>query len=96
MRLTIHKNIDPELLQRALIDACAHLSPDGGYLCPRQVYRALLAGSLDDALVAEQWGTLDERRPLHRHDESRLAFDAAVVASVLPGPWFVPFEPRAA
>lgn len=96
MRLTMHKGIDPALLQQALIDACAHLSPPGGFLCPRQVYRALLSGALDDAVVAEQWGEAGERRRLHRNDESRLAFDAAVVASVLPGPWLVPFEPWAA
>ena len=96
MRLTMHKGIDPALLQQALVDACAHMSPPGGYLCPRHVYRALLSGALDDAVVAEQWGTEDERRRLHRNDESRLAFAAAVVASVLPGPWFVPFEPWAA
>ena len=92
MRLTVHKEIDPELLQQALVDACAHMRGDEGYLCPRQVYRALLAGALDDAVVAQQWGTVEERRRLHRHDEHRLAFDAAVVASVLPGPWLVPWE----
>lgn len=96
MRLTMHKGIDPTLLQQALVDACAHMRTDDGYLCPRQVFRALLSGALDDAVVAGQWGRLDERRRLHRNDETRLAFDAAVVASVLPGPWFVPYEPWAA
>jgi hypothetical protein len=96
MRLIMSNHIDPQRLQRALVDACGALSPDDGYLCPRQVYRALLSGALDDAVVAEQWGAVGERRRLHRHDESRLAFDAAVVASVLPGPWFVPWEPWAA
>ena len=96
MRLTMHKGTDPQLLQEALVDACAHMRTDEGYLCPRQVFRALLSGALDDAVVAEQWGSLEERRRLHRHDEHRLAFDAAVVASVLPGPWFVPYEPWAA
>lgn len=96
MRLTMTTGLDAGLLQRELVDACSAMTPDGGFLCPRAIFKALLAGTLDDAVVAAQWGTLEERRRLQPHDEARLAFDAAAAALVLPGPWFVPFEPAAA
>lgn len=96
MRLTMTTGIDAGLLQRELVDACSAMRPDDGFLCPRAIFKALLAGTLDDAVVAAQWGTLEERRRLHPNDEARLAFDAAAAALVLPGPWFVPFDNAAA
>lgn len=96
MRITMSTHHRPHVVRRELETACAALSPDGAHICAAEVWKAILSGRLDDALVAEQWGTTDERRRLHPDDDARLAFDAAAAALVVPGPWLVPLEPWAA
>lgn len=83
---------DPHRVRWELGAACAAFAPndDGALLDAEAVWRALLDGVLESTAAEAGWGTLEERRAAWRgDDERRLAFDAAVVASATPGPWWV-------
>lgn len=92
MKLELDDRKDPARVRWELGAACAAFAPDeaGNVLDAETVWRALLAGDLEDRRVAAEWGTLPERRRAWRgDDERRLAFDAAAVASATPGPWWM-------
>jgi len=92
MHLALTTRTDPLRVRHELGAACAAFAPNdaGELLDPEEVWRALLAGVLEDRMVAAQWGTLaDRRRSWHGDDERRLAFDAAAVASATAGPWWI-------
>lgn len=91
MRLELTEEMDRARVRWELAAACAAFAPneDGDHLDPEGVWRALLAGVLEDRMVAAEWGPLPDRRAAWRGDEERrLAFDAAAVASATPGTWW--------
>ena len=91
MQLLVTDKVDAVRVRWELAAACAAFAPNsaGEVLDPEEVWRALLAGVLEDRMVEAQWGPWPDRRAAWRgDDERRLAFDAAAVASATPGTWW--------